>query len=63
MIKAYQMALVKIIEERMEKGRLFLHTLISERRTTKDNDIVIAGGMRKQNFPADPRILRTKNSK
>jgi hypothetical protein len=58
MIKAYQMALVKIIGERMKQGEPFLHMLVSERRTTKNNDIIIAGGMRKQGFPADPRVLR-----
>jgi len=58
MIKAYQVALVEIVGRMMKQGEPFLHMLVSERRTTKDNDIVIAGGMRKQGFPADPRVLR-----
>jgi len=57
-IKAYQTKIIENIMSEMENNKPFLHMAISERRQGKDNEIIIAGGMRNKSFPADPRILK-----
>ena len=57
MRKAYQLELLKILQEKMKEGQPFLHLAVSEKRKGDPNKIIIAGALRNGLPPANPVIL------